>query len=127
MGKAVTTKTAKKNMLLARAGMLPTLPKVKWVAFGDGGIDANGDVRTPYEDQESLNAEISRKEVQSKEVVSDTEIVYKVTLAAGELTGKKISEIALIDENGNVFTIKTFRPKVKDEDVSLTFSISDVM
>lgn len=126
MGKAVTTKTAKKNMLLARAGM-QTLPKVKWVAFGDGGIDTNGDVRTPYEDQESLNAEISRKEVQSKEVVSDTEIVYKVTLAAGELTGKKISEIALIDENGNVITIKTFRPKVKDEDVSLTFSISDVM
>lgn len=126
MGKAVTTKTAKKNMLLARAGM-QSLPKVKWVAFGDGGIDANGDVRTPYEDQESLNAEISRKEVQSKEVVSDTEIVYKVTLAAGELTGKKISEIALIDENGNVITIKTFRPKVKDEDVSLTFSISDVM
>lgn len=126
MGKAVTTKTAKKNMLLARAGM-QSLPKVKWVAFGDGGIDANGDVRTPYEDQESLNSEISRKEVQNKEVVSDTEIVYKVTLAAGELTGKKISEIALIDEKGNIITIKTFRPKVKDEDVSLTFSISDVM
>jgi len=46
----IITKKARENMVKARAGAL-VLPKITGMAFGNGGVDAGGNVITPQEDQ----------------------------------------------------------------------------
>ncbi len=46
MAAAVTTLMAKKKMLLARAGAA-ALPPIQKMAFGNGGVDADGTVIEP--------------------------------------------------------------------------------
>lgn len=123
---ALTTKTAKKNMLLARAGAQP-LPHITEMAFGTQGTDAGGEVKKPEKEQTELLNEIYRKEIDGYEIVSDTQIQYKCTLEENELAGEQISELALVDENGDIVAIKNFMPKGKDGDWKMTFMINDTM
>lgn len=126
MAAAVTTMAAKKKMLLARAGVA-TLPPIQGMAFGNGGTDADGEVIEPAEDQKELNNELYRKDITKYEIVSDTQVTYYCRLTESELAGEKISELALIDSEGDVVTIKNFKVKEKDGDFSFTFKVNDTM
>lgn len=126
MAAAVTTMAAKRKMLLARAGAA-ALPPIQGMAFGDGGADENGTVIEPSEDQEELNNELYRKDITKYEIVNDTQVTYYCRLTESELAGKKISELALIDSEGDAVTIKNFRVKEKDGDFSFTFKVNDTM
>jgi len=124
--KAVTTTVAKKKMLLARAGEKP-LPKIAQMAFGCGGANAQGEAMEPSEGQGSLKDELIRKDIEKHEAVSDTQVKYFCTLEEGELAGESISEIALVDAEGDLVAIKNCAPKVKDDDWKMTFIVSDTM
>ena len=50
MAAAVTTLMAKKKMLLARAGAA-ALPPIQKMAFGNDGVDADGTVIEPENEQ----------------------------------------------------------------------------
>ncbi len=126
MGMVITTVAAKKKILLARAG-IQALPKISQMAFGDGGISVEGEVLEPAETQENLKHEILRKDIDGYEIISDTEIQYQCTLAENELNGSRLSEIALIDEEGEVLAIKNFSVKEKDAEWEMTFRIKDTM
>ncbi len=126
MATAVTTRIAKKKMLLARAGV-SVLSKIAKMAFGDGGVNTDGEVIVPEEEQTDLKNEIYRKDITNYEIVSDTQIRYYCKLEEGELTGGKISEIALVDAEGDIITIKNFKTKEKDSDFTFVFKINDVM
>ncbi len=41
--------------------------------------------------------------------------------------GENISELALVDSEGDIVTIKNFRIKQKDGDFSFTFKVNDTM
>ena len=62
MANAITTEVAKKKMLLARAGA-HLLPKITNMAFGTGGVDAEGSVLEVGEKQQALNVDVLRKEI----------------------------------------------------------------
>lgn len=91
---AITTNSAKKKMLLARAGK-QVLPAITAMVFGSGGVDADGNVLEPKEEQEQLTQEIYRKNIDKVEIVSDTQVRYYCTLEENELAGKKSVKLPL--------------------------------
>lgn len=121
----IITKKARENMVKARAGVL-VLPKITGMAFGGGGVDADGSVITPQEDQAALANELYRKEINGFEFVEDTTCRYECTLTEPELAGEDISEIGLYDANGDIVCIKNFKSKGKDGDMEMTFTLDDV-
>lgn len=121
----IITKKARENMVKARAGAL-TLPKITGMAFGNGGVDGNGSVITPAEEQAGLASELYRKEINGYEFISDTTCRYECTLTEPELAGEDISEIGMYDENGDIVCIKNFKAKGKDGDMEMTFTLDDV-
>lgn len=125
MATAVATIIAKKKMLLARAGKAALAP-ITHIAFGSGGVQ-EGKVIEPSAEQQQLNEEIYRKNIDKIVIISDTQVRYCCTLNEDELADCDISEIALVDSEGDLLAIKNFRAKGKDSDFSMTFKIDDIM
>ncbi len=123
---AITTLAAKEKILLARAGEIQ-LPKIVKMAFGNGGIDADGNLVTILEGQQDLNNEIYRKNITTHEIINATQIRYVCELGEEELVGERISELALVDEDGDLVTIKHFSEKEKDNDFAFVFKVNDTM
>lgn len=125
-GKAITTIAAKKKMLLARAGKID-LPPIKQMAFGSGGVNNNGEVLELDAGQQELHNELCRKDIDTVEIINDTRIRYSCMINENELEGESISELALVDTDGDLLTIKNFKSKGKDSDFSFTFKVNDTM
>ena len=123
---AITTITAKRKMLLARAGA-QTLPTIASMAFGNAGADETGEVIELFETQTALNNEIYRKEIDGYEIVNDIQIKYICTLTPEELAGQNISELALVDTDGDLLAIKNFKAVGKDGEFEMTFKVNDTM
>ena len=96
------------------------------MVFGDGGVDASGNVIPPTESQSGLTNEIFRKELDGYSFPADTTCRYECTLTESELAGEEISEIGLYDSEGDVVCIKTFKRKGKDDDVEQTYTLDDI-
>lgn len=101
------------------------IPKVKYIAVGSGGVDASGKVITPRQESTTLGAELLRREYTSSRKVSENCYEYSLLIESMELVGEYISEIALIDEDGDIVAIATFLPKGKDT-MEDTFAIRDL-
>ena len=56
----IITKTARKKLVQARAGII-SLPKIVGMAFGSGGVNSKGEVVPPTDNQTTLTAEMYRK------------------------------------------------------------------
>lgn len=121
----IITKKAREKLVKARAGAI-SLPKITGMAFGNGGVDAEGVVISPTETQGDLNNEIFRKEIDGYSFPEDTTCRYECTLLVSELAGEEISEIGLYDEEGDIVCIKTFMRKGKDDDVEQTYTLDDI-
>lgn len=125
MAESVVTVKAKEKMLKARAGV-QLLPKIVGMAFGDGGVTAEGVVIHPSGEQLQLKNELLRKEIDGYIEVSNTRYRYTCTLSEGELVNQKISEVALYDAEGDLVAIKNCLVKGKDEDTVMVFEIDDI-
>lgn len=121
----IITKTARKKLVQARAGAVG-LPAIVGMAFGTGGVDADGIVVPPVEDQSALKKECFRKVIDGYSFVADTTCRYECTLVEEELAGEYISELGLYDEDGDLVCIKTFTSKGKDDDMEMTFTLDDI-
>ena len=121
----IITKKSREKLVKARAGAIQ-LPKIVGMAFGNGGVDADGAAIPPTELQAELTSEIFRKEIDGYSFPGDTTCRYECTLAAYELVGEEISEIGLYDEDGDIVCIKTFMRKGKDDDVEQTYILDDI-
>lgn len=121
----IITKKAREKLVKARAGAIQ-LPKIAGMAFGNGGVEADGTVKPPIDTQNGLTNELFRKEVDGYSFPADTTCRYECTLAENELVGKEISEIGLYDEEGDIVCIKTFMRKGKDDDVEQTYTLDDI-
>ena len=124
MADAVVTKAYRIKMLKARAGDA-TLPAITYMAFGRGGVDDEGTVLTPDTGQTALNDEIGRKPISSHSYPSDTSCKYICTLSETDFAGESISEIALVDADGDLAAIKNCTPKGKDSDLEMEFAVTD--
>lgn len=121
----IITKSARKKLVQARAGAI-TLPKIIGMVFGDGGVDASGNVIAPSDNQTTLSHEIFRKAINGYSFTSETTCRYECTLSESELEGEYISEIGLYDADGDIICIKTFTKKGKDSDIEMTYTLDDV-
>ena len=115
MAKVTVPNVSRSKMAAARSGER-TLPPIKMIAFGDGGVDENGAVQTPSPTMTKLNHELLRKPVESVEKVGQLGYKYGYTIPEGGLDGKSVSEVALIDEEGDLASIEMFKPKADDLD-----------
>lgn len=125
MANSVVVNKARAKMLKARAGT-SAIPKISQMAFGDGGVDDSGNPIAPVRTATSLKNEVFRKNIDGFEFLSDLVCRYTTTLTEAEAVGKKISEIALVDAQGDIVAIKTFLAKGKDGDMKVSYSIDDM-
>lgn len=121
--KSVITNKRRKKMAEATHST-GRLSKAKWIALGSGGVDGEGEVIMPLGESNSLAHEEIRKEISSSKKVTETSYEYTIDLSETELVGKQISELALIDEDGDVIAFSNFLAKGKDE-VEVSFCIED--
>ena len=121
----VITEAARRKLVQARAGAV-VLPKVVGMAFGNGGVDQEGNIIPPRQGQSGLASELYRKSVDGYSFPLDTTCRYECTLLEQELAGEEISEIGLYDEDGDILCIKAFRRKAKDDDVEQTYVLDDI-
>ena len=119
------TLTRRKYLCQVTSGAISTMPAITHIAFGSGGVDASGNPLTPSNAQAALNNEIARFPIDCVEYPADTSARYKVTIGSSELVSEKISEAALVDDNGDTHAIKNMHVKQKDEGVSFVFTFDD--
>jgi len=92
------------------------LPKVKYMAFGDGGHKADLTPKAMDPARTSLYNERLRKQL-SNVLQEDAMSVTGVgRIESNELVGVKISEVGLLDESGYLIGYRCFSPKIKDAD-----------
>lgn len=123
MANSIITIKAKEKIVKARANVAP-VPIITGMAFGSGGADGN-DVIAPSIDAIALNNELLRKAIDTVTQVSSTAYKYKCTLTSDNIPGVAISEIGLYDSDGDLVSIRSFKPKIKDADIDLVFEIVD--
>ena len=119
------TKTARTKLVRARAGAAE-LPHIVGMAFGNGGVNADGGVIKPSDSQIELVGELYRKPIDKYSFPTDTTCRYECTLTESELAGEEISEVGLYDEDGDIVCIKNFTRKGKDDDVEQTYVLDDI-
>jgi len=110
----VVTLKAIEKIALARHNT-GTMAKISQIALGTEGVDSNGEIRTPLPQNIGLNNEIIRKSYASSTQTSNASYSYDIRLTQEELIGVPISEIALVDEDGDVVAIANFKPRIKGE------------
>lgn len=122
---SVTTAYAREQMAKARAGDA-TVSQITHMAFGNGGVNAQGVPIAPLTTDTGLNNETFRKAVDGHTYPVATTCRYSCQLVESELADQAINEMALIDEAGHMVAKKTFKNKVKDSDLKMTFELDDI-
>lgn len=118
----ITSKVGREKYALA-LGTSTHLPKVVKMAFGDGGVDANGVPMFPDREAKPLllGNKLLEKPIETVDYPISTSVRFTCTLTKQDLNDKNISEIALIDEDGDIVVKKTFTSKGKDADSEMIF------
>ena len=104
------------------------LPKITKMAWGDGGVDESGEPKATTGNEVGLYNKLLEKEIEGHTYTNEEQTTcrYSGTLESGELTGKEISEMGLLDEDGDLIAYRTFRRKGKDEDIPQTYDMDEI-
>jgi len=125
----VITIKRREQLCLITSGAISSLAPVTTIAFGSGGVDADGNPIPPLSSANRLNNELGRYLIDSVVYPLDpdrrTTARYTATIPANDLVGASISETALVDANGELCAIKTMYVKRKDGGVMFTFAFDD--
>lgn len=120
MSNSTTLIQARSHFAQAHAGDMPLRPITR-MAFGTGGADAAGNAIPPDANATALTNEVYRKNLESHVFPTNTSVTFIATLTYEEANGQKLSEVALVDNAGNIVAIKTFKPKDKDNETEISF------
>lgn len=124
--KSVITVARRIALTQITSGAISTMPPVKHIAFGDGGVGGDGDPLTPTDTQTALNHEVGRYALDGIGYPVETTARYTATIPEGDLGGVSISEMALVDSEGGLCAIKNMYVKRKDAEVKFTFEFDDI-
>lgn len=122
MADAVTVDLHRQRVAAHMAGGRALAP-LAYMAFGDGGHNADLTAKPPSQSATALFHEVFRKPLASvtqEDIYSST---GKGIVESGELIGVAVSEVGLIDADGELVSIKTFGPKVKESDERYEISV----
>ncbi|WP_198468959.1 phage tail protein [Acetomicrobium sp. S15 = DSM 107314] len=92
------------------------LPRIRFMAFGDGGHNSDLSPKAMDPARESLYNERLRKELNNIMQEDSMSVTGIGRLERDELVGAQISEIGLLDANGDLIGFRCFSPKIKDVD-----------
>ena len=122
MAEGVTSNHHRRRMAAAMAGGAPVKPPY-YVAFGDGGPTEDNKAKPVSADALSLTNELLRKPLSSLSQEDPYSVTAAGRLEKGDLIGADVSEVALLDEDGNLIGLRNFRPKPKESDESYAVKI----
>ncbi len=125
MADAVITKKGREKLCRAHAGDL-NLPRLKYIAYGDGGADENQIALPTTGEEVSLRNERFRIELDSHNYPIPTTCQYESELDKSDLANVFLSEMGIFDEEEDLIIYKTFLPKGKDDDMLFNFSIKEI-
>lgn len=123
----VITAVGRKKLCMALAGdaLLPVIAKMAW---GDGGVDSDGQPLGATGNEVGLYNELLVKDVESHEYINEehTTCRYAATLEANELSGEEISEMGLYDADGDLIAYRNFLRKGKDADIPQIYKMDTI-
>ena len=122
MAEAIVVNAYRQRIAARMAGGAQLAP-IAYMAFGDGGHNADLTPRPPSSSATALNHEILRKPLAAITQEDLYSVTGKGAVEANEVVGAGISEAALIDSNGQIVGLKTFAPKFKENDERYEISI----
>lgn len=127
MSKLITTKIGLKKLCKAHAGVI-TLPPITKMVWGKGGLDEGGDPKNVTGDETELSALLLEKEIDGYDFVNEAETscCYHATIQEEELVGEAISEVGLVDSEGDLVRYKTMTAFIKPDDVALQYDLTEV-
>ena len=79
------------------------------MVWGKGGLDEGGDPKNVTGDETELSALLLEKEIDGYDFVNEAETscCYHATIQEEELVGEAISEVGLVDSEGDLVRYKT--------------------
>lgn len=123
MAEAVTVTSYRQRLAAQMAGGEAAKP-MAFMAFGDGGHNLDTlTPKTPLPDTNQLANELLRKPLALISNEDPLSASGSGILEASELNGARISEAALLDEDGLMIGYKTFAPKLKESDERYSIQI----
>lgn len=123
----VITAVGRKKLCMALAGDA-SLPVIAQMAWGDGGVDTDGQPLGATGNEVGLYNELLVKDVESHEYINteQTTCRYSGALEAGELSGNEISELGLYDADGDLIAYRNFLRKGKDADIPQIYKMDTI-
>lgn len=113
-----------RKKIAAAAAEGAAFPKITKMAFGNGGLNSDGNVKTETGEETALYGELMQKELDGHTFSADGKsVIVSCTIEKDELVGETITEIGLIDAEGGLAGIKFCQPQKKDEDFRYLFEI----
>lgn len=109
---------AKLAHAIAETGRLPV---IRYLAFGDGGLDDNGQPISPDPTANALNHELFRLPIESVGYSLPYKADLEVNVTSAEFNDTPISEFGAVDEEGDFVGFQTFLPVTKQDIVTLAF------
>ncbi|MCX4268528.1 MAG: hypothetical protein OSJ62_07660 [Lachnospiraceae bacterium] len=125
MVKSVLTRVGREKLCKAHAGDI-SLPPITQIAFGDGGVDSDGNVISVTGEEVSLRNELMRKDIDEHFFPERTTGRYCTRLDKLDLAKQYISEMGLFDSEGDLVAYRTTIPKGKDDDESMIFDMDEI-
>lgn len=119
------TAVGRRKLCMAHAGDI-SLPRIMYMAVGDGGLDGEGNPVEITGEEVSLSHELLRKEITTHTYPEETTCRYGMRLGKEELAGEHISEMGLFDGEGELVAYKNFLPKGKDSDMEFAFELDEI-
>ena len=125
MANAVITEKGREKLCRSHAGDR-SLPKLKWIAYGNGGTDEAGNPIPMTGKEEALRNELLRLEIDAHQYPIPTTCEYRSGIGKSDLVNIFLSELGIFDEEGDLIVYRTFLKKGKDDDMLFDFSIQEM-
>lgn len=122
MAEAITVDAYRKRLAKHMADE-SALPKIAFMAFGDGGHNTDMSAKAPNSTATGLNHEVLRKPLALIVQEDLFSVTGKGSVEASELVGVSVSEAGLFDSAGQLVGLKMFAPKHKESDERYEISI----
>ena len=125
--KSAITVIGRQKLCMAHSGD-KALPRIAKMVWGDGGVDETGQPKTTTGNEVGMYNKLLEKDIEGHVYTTEdkTTCRYTATLEKGELTGKEISEMGLVDEEGDLIAYRTFMRKGKDEDIQQIYDMDEI-
>ena len=100
--------------------------QIKYFAYGTG-LGDDGKKYTPTGKELALKNEVARVEIISATQLDDRSYQYLGEIPEDTANGEYITELGLVDSDGDLVCIKTFDKKLKKNGTAMVFKIDDIV